>query len=122
MSRTLLQIILLLLLPLESPSPTDASGPTKRPRKQKSIPGSARVDVSRAFDQLTDRLSVWQALGTLGVDVAQEERDRERDRAKKGKGKERAHAGRMGSEVGLGGQEDERDWVGRFCENVIERQ
>lgn len=67
---------------------------------------------------------MWQALGTLGVDVAKEERDREQTREKKGKGKERSHdGGRMGGEVGLGRQDDdERDWVGRFCENVVEKK
>lgn len=115
--RTLLQILLLLLLP----SSSAPSNPAKRPRKNKSKPtaSSNEVDPSRAFDQLTDRLSVWQALGTLGVDESSDTKERELVRAAN-LAKMRAAKGKGGGRDALEPQ-DERDWVVRFCEDVVLR-
>ncbi|CDZ96953.1 DNA replication regulator Sld3 [Phaffia rhodozyma] len=130
--ETLLQILVhLLLLPLPSSPPppicnqtephNDQSGSRSKPKKRsRSDPKSSRLSskkvdpISKSLDQLTDRLSVWQALDSLGVEEAgtgEAEKDRQQDVRKV-----KEDPQMKGREV-----KEERDWIRIFWEDVVEK-
>lgn len=80
----------------------------------------AVVDPAKAFEQLTDRLSVWQAMGALGVDGSELEREAEREAAIKAAGGSSSHLKSKPKSAKIGGVgEDGRDWVRKFAEDVV---
>jgi hypothetical protein len=75
--------------------------------------------LSKTLDQLTDRLTIWQALGTLGVEEtlnpgAGEQQQQKARSVAAGNGIKEKGKGRVVVE-------DERSWVCRFCEDTVER-
>lgn len=107
-SRVLVQVLLHFLLPPPPNALSAAALPKKRSRKPSKAPSSSStgpVDLAQSLMAYADRLSIWQALSSLGVDALS---------LSTPKGKERADAQPAAATAA------KRDWVQAFYADVLE--
>ena len=118
--RVLMQILLHFLLPPPPTALSAAALPKKRERKaaRAASPSEgepAPIDLAQSLMVYADRLSIWQALSTLGVDFLSLSGD-----GSGGGGKDKNHAGPSSSAAGAAASKPKTNWVAAFYIDVVE--